>query len=97
MFWNQHELKFSEWIDFLPLRSKNWVKKGKEKQKNIKIIGFFGTPYVRHLHRDLKTQILTILKINSEFMILMFSGKLFFIEMIKFHGSTDKFSSQKKY
>ena len=33
MFWNQHELNFSELIDFLPLCSKNWVKKGKENKQ----------------------------------------------------------------
>ena len=62
MFWIQHELNFPELIDFLPLRFKTWEKKRKEKQANSKIFHFFGTPYVQHLSRDLKNQILTILK-----------------------------------
>ena len=72
-------------VDFLPLPFKNWVKKGKEKQQNIKIIDFFGTPYVRHVRRDLKTQILTIVKMNSEFLILKFSGTTFvFLKLSNF-------------
>jgi hypothetical protein len=46
--------------------------KRKEKQQNIKIISFFRTPYVRHLGRDFKNPILTILKTNSEFLMLKF-------------------------
>ena len=77
MFWIQHELNFPELIDFSPLHFKTWEKKWKEKQLNLKIFNVFGTPYVRHLGRDLKNQILTILKTNSEYLILKFSGSTF--------------------
>ena len=51
--------------------------KGKKNSKISNVFLFLRTPYVRHLGRDLKNQILTFLKINSEFLILKFSGSTF--------------------
>ena len=82
-------------VDFLSLGFENWVKKGKEKEQNIKIIDFFGTPYVRHVRRDLQTQILTILKTNSEFLILKFSGTTFvFVKWSNFVALLNTFISK---
>ena len=82
-------------VDFLPLCFKNWVKEGKEKQQNIEIIDFFGTPYVWHIRKDLKTQIFNILRTNSEFLILKFSGTTFvFVKWSNFVALLNTFISK---
>ena len=71
---------FQNWLSFYLYVLKTGWKKVKNNSKISKLLIFFGIPYVRHISKDLKTQILTILKINSEFLILKFSGITFVFE-----------------